>query len=575
MRTLNLKPLHFVFMVCLLLCTASYGQKKYDAISYRIDSLASVGLPASALKEADKLDQVARLDNNAPQQVKASIYRMTFQSYLEENALQAIISRLRADINKSVYPVKPVLQSVLAEMYWKYYQQYRYQFSQRSRLAKPDTDFTKWDLQTIITETSHLYKLSLHDAEREQATPISVLNGVLDGDTSTRYLRPTLYDLLLQRAFEFYLADEPAINKPKMPFSLNDPAFFSDSRTFSEIPVKTTDTASTWYQGIKLLQEGTAFHLKMDQQEALADMDLQRLRFLFGKSAVEHKDSLYLAALHGITARFAQKPISAEALVMIGQYFVAKDSLTAAHQYYKQAETAYPQSLGGENAELQLELIEHKDISATLESVYSPEKPLLALLAYKNISSAKVLVYKLSQAQYNDYFVSAVPPKDMSNVRYQLNLLKTLKPVQAHDLDLKTPGDYRKHAAEFKIDSLSSGSYALLIKGDGSDDETLESIGSFRVSGMAYMLRTDPDENVQVLVTDRETGEPLSGAQVELAGRVYKYVDGRSQWEDVTEKGVTGNDGFFMPKKFMTSNISITLKTDNDMLADGDKYVNG
>ena len=70
------------------------------------------------------------------------------------------------------------------------------------------------------------------DAAREQNTPISVLNGVLDGDTSTRYLRPTLYDLLIQRAFEFYLTDEPALTKPKMPFSLNDPAFFSDSRAF-------------------------------------------------------------------------------------------------------------------------------------------------------------------------------------------------------------------------------------------------------------------------------------------------------------------------------------------------------
>ena len=143
MRAPILKSLHFILMAgLLLLCNSLFAQKKYDAISFRIDSLASVGLPASALKEVDKLEQMARTDKNAPQQVRAAIYRMTFQSYLEENALTAIISRLRADINKSAYPVKPVLQSILGEMYWKYYQQYRYQFSQRSRLEKPDTDFT-------------------------------------------------------------------------------------------------------------------------------------------------------------------------------------------------------------------------------------------------------------------------------------------------------------------------------------------------------------------------------------------------------------------------------------------------
>ncbi|MGZ4001712.1 MAG: hypothetical protein ACXVIY_13820, partial [Mucilaginibacter sp.] len=519
MRAPILKPLHLILMIGLLLLGNSVlAQKKYDVISFRIDSLASVGLPASALKEVDKLEQMARADKNAPQQVRAAIYRMTFQSYLEENALTAIISRLRSDIDKSAYPVKPVLQSVLGEMYWKYYQQYRYQFSQRSRLEKPDTDFTQWDLQTIISETGKLYKASLADAAREQNTPVSVLNGVLDGDTTTRYLRPTLYDLLIQRAFEFYLTDEPALTKPKMPFSLDDPAFFSDSRTFAELPVKTTDTSSTWYQGIKLLQQATAFHLKMDQQEALADMDMQRLKFLYNKSAVEQKDSLYLAALHRISADFAQKPISSEALVMLGQYFVTKDNLTAAHQYYKQAQTTYPKSLGGRNAELQLEMIEHKDVSATVENIYSPGKPVLAQLGYKNISSAKVLVYQLTQAQYNDYFANPIPPKDMSNVRYQFNLLKILKPAQAHDLNLKTPGDYRKHSAEFKIDPLQPGNYALLVKGDGSDDEVLESVGSFRVSGLAYMLRGDPDGNVQVLVTDRETGEPLAGVQVELAG---------------------------------------------------------
>ncbi|MGZ3926355.1 MAG: alpha-2-macroglobulin family protein [Mucilaginibacter sp.] len=576
MCLLNLKTLHHVILLCLLLvCTASYGQKRYDAISFHIDSLASVGLPASALAEVDKLEQLARKENNAPQQVKAAVYKMTFLSYLKQDALESVISELRTDIAKSTYPVKPVLQSVLAEIYWKYYQQNRYQFSQRSRLVKPDTDFTNWDLNTIINETSRLYKLSLLYAEREQTTPISVLDGVLAGDSSSRYLRPTLYDLLIQRAFEFYLSDEPELTKPKLPFSLNDPTFFNDSRSFAELSVKTTDTSSTWYQGIKLLQQATAFNLKLDRQEALADVDMLRLQFLYSKSSVEDKDSLYLAALQHITTAFAKKPISSEALVMLGQYQVNRDSLTTAHQYFKQAQATYPQSLGGKNASLQLEQLDHKEISAAMESIYSPGKPLLAELGYRNTSSATILIYKLSQAQYNDYFVNAIAPKGMSYARYRLELLKKLKPVQSQDLNWKDKGDYRKHAAEFKLDSLQPGNYALLVKGERSDDEMLESIGSFRVSGMAYVMRGNPDENIQVVVTDRETGEPISGVRVELAGRVYKYINGASQWEDITEKGSTDDHGFFVTKKISGSNVSITLRAENDMLTDGNKYING
>ena len=100
---------------CLLFVfSISNAQSKYQVLASRIDSLANIGLPKSALKEVDKLDALARTDNNAAQQVRAAIYRMTFQSYLEEDALVAIITRLKTDIDKAAFPVKPVLQSLLA-----------------------------------------------------------------------------------------------------------------------------------------------------------------------------------------------------------------------------------------------------------------------------------------------------------------------------------------------------------------------------------------------------------------------------------------------------------------------------
>src|ERR1035437_164626 len=90
-----------LLVLSLLFCFfTARAQVKYDAISFRIDSLANIGLPKSALKEVDKLDELARQNNNAPQQIRAVIYRMTFQSYLEEDALAAIISRLKLDIGR-------------------------------------------------------------------------------------------------------------------------------------------------------------------------------------------------------------------------------------------------------------------------------------------------------------------------------------------------------------------------------------------------------------------------------------------------------------------------------------------
>lgn len=91
-----------LLVLAMLFCfKTGSAQDKYAELGFRIDSFANVGLPKSALQQVDKLDSLARKNNNAPQQIRAVVYRMTFQSYLEENALVAIISRLKTDIDRA------------------------------------------------------------------------------------------------------------------------------------------------------------------------------------------------------------------------------------------------------------------------------------------------------------------------------------------------------------------------------------------------------------------------------------------------------------------------------------------
>jgi len=584
-QTLNLMHLPFfntlkyALVICsFLLIQTAFAQNKYQDIGNRIDSLASVGLPKSALKEVDKLDALARENHNTPQQIRAVIYRMTFQSYLEENALVAIISRLKTDIDQSKFPVKPVLQSLLAETYWKYYDHNWYQFSQRTSLEKADTDFTRWDLKTIIAETSHLYQLSLADASKEQDTPISILDGVLEGDKTTRYLRPTLYDMLVQRAFDFYLTDKPELIKPRLPFLLNDPALFGSGDTFAKLHFKTTDTTSTYYRGIKYLQQATAFHLQRNEQEALADIDLQRLRFLYTKATVPYKDSLYLAALEQIASNLSAKPIRADALVLQGQYYNQLDSLKTAHNYFTKAFTAYPESLGGRNAHALIKEIEEKQIYASIENENIPEKPLLALLGYKNITSAKLSVYHLSEAQLKEFsegFGSFYA--DSVRGKYKLSFLQKLKPVQTNEIKLPYNNDYYKHLTEIKIDGLLPGNYVLLVKDGTSDDIALTGLTNFKVSRLAYVARANPNQHLELRVTDRETGMPLNGVRVKLSG---SYINNggpsaKSSRIDTSATGTTNKEGLFTFNSSLSENISITLTTKGDTLIYNSKYING
>ena len=542
------------------------AQEKYNVITSRIDSMANVGLPKSAMKLVDTLDELARKNNNALQQIRAAIYRMTFQSYLEENVLEAIINRLKTDIKHADYPVKPVLQSLLAQMYWKYYQENRYKISQRSKLQQADTLFTNWDIQSIISETGRLYALSLSDAQKEQNTPIGILNGVLEGDSTTRYLRPTLYDLLAQRSFDFFLKDEATINKPRLPFSLADPRFFGDSKTFATLEINTTDTSSTVYKGMVRLQQATLFHLQKHQDGALADIDLKRLEFLYANSNIAGKDSLYLNALQKVATDFSSGPISADALVLQGRYYLQTDSLKTALTFFTKAVATYPESLAGKNAANFIKQIHQTELSANTEDVNTPGKPLLATLNYRNVKTARVTIYKIWATQYNEldamkddrygttngYYIQPITPV--------MDYLKKLKPLKVESLQLPGTDDYKKHTTEFKIGPLQTGIYVLIVEDPLNYDPEALQFSSFRVTRLSFVTRHTPNGKTQINAIDRETGAPLPGVQITA--------------EETQQQTTDANGSCFFDLNTKKP-FAVKLTTETDTLYSGRRYRNG
>ncbi|MDB5006869.1 MAG: hypothetical protein JWP45_1262, partial [Mucilaginibacter sp.] len=550
-----------LLFVLLISCSLTFAQN-YQKISARIDSLAKKGLPKSALLEVDQLEQLARKERNAPMQIKAILYRIQFQSAIDENAMVAAINRVKSDVNQASFPVKPVLQSLLATLYQQYYQENRWLFNQHTRLASTDTDFTKWDLQTINNEISRQFNLSLKDYKLEQNTSVTVLNGVLEGDTTTRYLRPTLYDLLVHRALDFYLAEETALTKPKQPFTLTDPRFFGDSRTFAELKIATTDTTSTFYQGIKYLQQATLFHLQKPNEAALADIDLRRFQFLYTHANVPAKDSLYLKALEEIETRFSSSAINADALVLHGKYYQDRDSLKTALSYYIKADKAWPGSLGARNANGYIKQIKQKELSANLEDVGVPGKPLLALLNYRNIKTARITIYKIWSTQYDELASIRQDKNQFNNGVIQasygvLNYLKRLKPVKMEDLQLPNPGDYRSHSAEFKVDPLQPGVYVLMVEDTLTNDPTTLQLTSFKVSHLSFVTKRNSDGKIQLLVADRETGVPISGIKVTI---------------DEDEPLVTDKNGICYTGLYNSNNYSVDLTTAHDTLYTEHRY---
>ncbi|MGV8879372.1 MAG: alpha-2-macroglobulin family protein [Sphingobacteriaceae bacterium] len=554
-----------MLLALLLSAQISVAQHTAKESVLRIDSLTDLGLPKSAMLEVDQLEQLARKENNPAEIVRAAIYRIKLMSYLEDDRFDDIIGRIKNDITKSTFPIKPILQSLLAEIHWKYYQQNRYKISQRSKTSMEDPYFRNWDLSTLLARIGHLYDQSLNDYGRAQKVPIAIFQDILIGDKATRYLRPTLYDLLLNRALDFFLLEEPTLPKPLLLFSIDDKRFFGRSQAFADINLASSDTSSTVYKGIKYLQQATQFHLNDHNAAALAHIDLIRLSFLHLKTTLPDKDQLYLQALSIVATGIADQPINTDALYLIGMQHYQKNNLASALIYFEKATSSYPETLGGKNAVTMIDLIKSKYLRLGVEPTYSPNQPLLASVNFRSVEAVQMQLYHLSDGQLKQYKERLTesytrdqdPNKSKQLASPILQLLQQFKRIQQKTIDLPSAKDYLLHTTEFNIDPLKTGNYLLLLNEANASDSSLLQLADFKVSGMNYTSRVNPDGTYEMVVIDRENGKPLKDVKVKISKK------DKDDGDSVYVTGITQQEGRFKTNKIISgSTIELILIQD-------------
>ena len=77
--------------------------------------------------------------------IKALIYMTGLQSENRENNEMLSIREIESEIINSKQPVTSVLKSILAELYWNYFQQHRYQLYNRTKTY----NYQKFDITQL------------------------------------------------------------------------------------------------------------------------------------------------------------------------------------------------------------------------------------------------------------------------------------------------------------------------------------------------------------------------------------------------------------------------------------------
>ncbi len=155
-------------------------------------------LPQSALNTVNEIYMAAKEENNTGQFIKAVIHQLKFIDYKEGNAFIKNLDKLKAEAEAASFPAKPILHSMLGEMYWQYYQNNRYTFLNRTETSNfEEDDIQTWSLPKIVRETLTQYDLSLQSSEKSKEEDISEFSEIYySGNELGFAYQPTLFDFL-------------------------------------------------------------------------------------------------------------------------------------------------------------------------------------------------------------------------------------------------------------------------------------------------------------------------------------------------------------------------------------------
>jgi len=207
--------------------TQGFPVKKYDAAWKKVESLVRKSLPQSALAEVKKIYQLAKKEKQDAQIIKSLLYIAGLQAENRENNEVFSIKEVEKEIAGSKEPVSSIFNSLLAEMYWNYYQQNRWDMYNRTKTAnfKKD-DISTWGADDFHKKIGELYLKSIQAQKLLEQTSLERFDAIIIKG-NVRHLRPTLFDLLAHRAVDYFRNDERDIARPAFAFEI-DQAFAFD-----------------------------------------------------------------------------------------------------------------------------------------------------------------------------------------------------------------------------------------------------------------------------------------------------------------------------------------------------------
>lgn len=563
-----------ILLIIMLFFVNLSQSQNYDNLWITVKQFESERLPKSALKIVEEIAIKANTEKNAPQFIKTLFFKSKFALVLEEDAQLKIITDFKNQIKHSTFPTKNILESLLANLYWQYFEQNRWPYYNRTKTSKKidATDFRTWDLQTLFNEVHIHFKNSLKNGLMLQKQDLRDFDTLLTLQNDSKIYRPTLFDFLNHQALAFYKSKETNITKPAYKFEIDSPEFLSDAKTFSTLQIQSKDSTSLQLNALKIYQDLIQFHLHDKDPYALADVNIERLKFVNENASFNNKETLFLNTLKTESTRLKTHEVSGLYDFEIAQIYYqqstqynpktdqqnrwkAKEAMAICNQVRQ----TFPNSKAAQKSHILKTVIEQQTLQIITEHFLPIEKYARVLVNYKNIDSLSFQVFKISNTQLQTF-------NKLYNKEEKLTFIKNLQGTKSWEHILKNEGDYQTHSTEVVVPKLNNGLY--LIFSTVTNSQKNYAFTTLQVTNLAW-VETDSELTKIFQIIDRNNGMPISNAKVELS-----YFKNNSQ-EKQTEKFTTNSLGEITFKKTRGnySHVSAKVTNSNDTAYFGNFYL--
>ncbi|WP_299321148.1 alpha-2-macroglobulin [uncultured Maribacter sp.] len=554
----------------------SQEHNSYDSLWDKVLDLEMENLSKSALKQAEAIFVKAKSEKNEVQTIKALLYKSNFINRLEEDSKLNIVNDIKSEIAVSDSATKSILHSHLANLYWQYYQQNRYQFNNRTKTAvKVDSvDFRTWDLDTIFKEIDYHFTASLENASITQQLPISDFDTILEKSEENRKYRPTLFDVLAHTALQFYTTSENSINKPADSFEIDNEAILCEAYTASFLNFNDSKNLSLQSRALEIYQQLVAFHFGNPDMSPLVLVDIERLRFIHQNATFANKNNLFLEVLQNSAENIKHSPLSSlytfEIALQYQQLGLTYSPKTNEEHQWKLKEAIalcddviarFPKSLGAHKCIVLKSEIQNINIQLTSEKHIPTNMVSRLLVSYKNMESLTLKAYRITQKQLKELEELYQDPK-------KKDYIKNLPLAKTWSTSLKTENDYQTHSTEISMPALENGNYVIVAE---SGDEKVNSFSftTVQVTNLA-VIETQNLTHQFYQVIDRNNGKPIVGAEVILRYR-KNYNQPIKRKTYTTDK----NGSIAIEKNEESWNdVSITAKKYSETAYFGEYYIN-